>query len=139
MKSETKKFLKFKKSFYFFLFLCYINYMLGIDIENSKRFADWSKRELSRVFTAGEIEYASRFENSIEHFCGFYCVKEAIVKALDNKQIEYKKVEVLHTNSGKPYLSQTSVEYLLKGTNYKKVEISISHSGDFAIAVALLN
>ena len=114
--------------------------MLGIDIEKVERFNDWDDKMLERVFAKGEIEYSNRFKNSVEHLCGFFSVKEAFVKALDNKKIEYKKIEVMHSVTGKPYISVNSyVTGLLNDAGYSTIEISISHCKDYAAAVVLLS
>ena len=113
--------------------------MLGIDLEKVSRFETWSDKDFERVFSKAEIEYANKFKNKFSHFCGFYCVKEALVKALDNKKLKYNQIEVLHTNSGKPYLNLNKyLTNILKKQNLSKIEISISHSLDYAIAVVEL-
>ena len=81
--------------------------MIGIDIEKIDRFENWTEEGLKRIFTKKEIEYASQFENRLEHFCGFFCVKEAFVKALDDDTLNYSGIEILHTESGKPYINIT--------------------------------
>ncbi len=114
--------------------------MLGIDLENVSRFAGWTDKEFARVFSKAEIEYANKFKNKLSHFCGFYCVKEALVKALDNKKLKFNQIEVLHSGSGKPYLNLN--EYLiniLKEQNLTSAEISISHSKDSATAIVIVN
>ncbi|MCQ2564884.1 MAG: holo-ACP synthase [Clostridia bacterium] len=113
--------------------------MIGVDIEQIERFANWSEEGFKRVFSPAEIEYAKQFGNSLEHFCGFFCVKEAFVKVLDNPGIVYSQIEVLHTESGKPYINRTPyINSLLKEHFYNKLEISISHSKDYACATVLV-
>ncbi len=117
--------------------------MIGVDIEVTDRFLAWTDKECSRIFTKKEMEYAKQYVNVAEHLCGYFCVKEAFVKALDNPEIEYKKIEVLHTNTGKPYINLTKY---VKDLIAKKelddglfnVEISISHCKGYATAVVLL-
>ena len=110
--------------------------MIGIDMEHTDRFKHWQDNEYKRIFTDKEIEYANKFYNKAEHFCGFFCVKEAFVKALDNKEITYQQIEILHTESGKPYINRTPyINTLLKEHFFNKIEISISHCKDQAIAV----
>ena len=93
--------------------------MLGIDLENVSRFEGWTDSQFERVFSKAEIEYANKFENKLSHFCGFYCVKEALVKALDNKKLKYNQIEVLHTRSGKPYLNLNSyLKTIFKANNF---------------------
>ncbi len=116
--------------------------MIGIDIEQTERFLAWTDKEYSRIFTKKEIDYAKQYVNHAEHLCGYFCVKEALVKALDNPEIEYKKIEVLHTDSGKPYINLTKyVKDLLLKKNIKNeinIEVSISQCKGYATAVVML-
>ena len=113
--------------------------MIGIDIEKIDRFEHWNEEGFKRIFSAGEIKYANNFENKLEHFCGFYCVKEALVKALDDDTLNFNKIEVLHTETGKPYINKTKyICEILKDHNFSNIEISISHSKEYATAVVLL-
>ena len=66
--------------------------MVGIDMEKISRFENWTEEGFKRIFTDNEIEYCNRFENKLEHYCGFFCVKEAFVKALDDTAIHYAKL-----------------------------------------------
>lgn len=110
--------------------------MIGIDMEKISRFEHWTDEGLLRIFSKKEIEYAKNFENDLEHLCGFYCIKEAMVKALDDDTIQFNAIEVLHKDSGKPYIHRTRyVEQLLKEHHFDKIDISISHCKDYAVAV----
>lgn len=114
--------------------------MIGIDMEKISRFAHWEKAQFERVFTKGEMEYADEYENKIEHYCGFFCVKEAFVKALDDPSLVYNQIEILHEDSGKPYIKRTRyIESLLKKYHLSEINISISHTGEYAVAVVSLN
>ena len=114
--------------------------MIGIDIEKTDRFLAWTDKEYSRLFTKNERDYANQYINVTEHYCGFFCVKEALVKALDNTEIEFKKIEVLHTDTGKPYINLNNyVKSLLKQKEYSSIEVSISHSKEYSTAVVLLS
>ncbi len=113
--------------------------MIGVDIEKPDRFLAWTDKEYARIFTKQEIEYAKGYENATEHFCGFFCVKEALVKALDKTDLEFKKIEILHTDSGKPYLNFNNyVKKLLDAANFSSIQVSISHCKDYSTAVVLL-
>ena len=114
--------------------------MVGIDIEKIDRFEHWTDEGFKRIFTQNEIEYANRFENRLEHFCGFFCVKEAFVKALDDDTLHYSQIEVLHKESGKPYINVTPyIQDALKEHFKSRVEISISHCKDYASAVVMVD
>ena len=113
--------------------------MIGIDIEKINRFEEWTEEGYKRIFSAKEIEYCNRFENKLEHFCGFFCVKEAFVKALDDDGIAFNEIEVLHTESGKPYINQTRyINSILREHFKSRIEISISHCKEYATAVVLV-
>ena len=113
--------------------------MIGTDIEKIDRFAHWTDEGYKRIFTKNEIEYANKFENKLEHFCGFFCVKESFVKALDEDGLSYSQIEVLHTESGKPYINETPyIKSILKEHFKSRVEISISHCREYATAVVLV-
>ncbi len=133
--------------------------MIGIDIERNDRFLGWDEKKLKRIFTPAEIEYALKQGNPARHFCGFFCVKEALVKALNNQSIEYKKIEILHTDTNKPYIKISSyVQSLLNNEKLNKnfkispknsekpsenttksknstIDISISHTDAYSTAV----
>lgn len=113
--------------------------MIGVDIERIDRFEHFTQAGYERIFSKKEIEYASQFENSLEHLCGFYCVKEAFVKALDDDAIVFKDIEVLHTESGKPYINRSPfIESILREHHRHLLDISISHCREYAVAVVLV-
>ena len=113
--------------------------MIGIDIEKIDRFEHWTEAGYKRIFTEKEIKYVEPFANKLEHFCGFFCVKEAFVKALDDDTLNYRQIEVLHTESGKPYINITPyIQSVLREHFKSRVEISISHCKDYATAVVLV-
>lgn len=113
--------------------------MIGIDIERIERFEHWEEQEFKRVFSEKEIEYASQFENKLEHYCGFFCVKEAFVKALDDDGVSFNQIEVLHTENGKPYINKTKyIQSILREHFANKIDISIAHTKEYATAVVLV-
>ena len=113
--------------------------MIGIDIEKIDRFEHWTEAGYKRIFTDKEIKYVEPFENKLEHFCGFFCVKEAFVKALDDDTLNYRQIEVLHTETGKPYINITPyIQSVLREHFKSRVEISISHCKEYATAVVLV-
>lgn len=113
--------------------------MIGIDMEKISRFEHFTIEGLKRIFTEKEIKYATQFENNLEHFCGFFCVKEAFVKALDDNTLNYSSIEVLHTETGKPYINITPyIQSILKEHFKSRIEISISHCKEYATAVVLV-
>ncbi len=114
--------------------------MIGIDIEKVERFASWTENKLKRVFSMAEIEYAFKYPQPLDHICGFYCVREALVKALNKNDLVFNKISILHENSGKPYIEINDyMAKICKEYNIKTIEISISHTSEYAVAVAQID
>ncbi len=67
-----------------------------------------------------------------QHAAGIFAVKEAAGKALGLPAGSWLDMEVLHEQTGKPYLSFASTE-LTK--NIVSIDCSISHDGAYAFAV----
>ncbi|MCL2355763.1 MAG: holo-ACP synthase [Defluviitaleaceae bacterium] len=102
---------------------------VGVDIVKIARFEDCVEKEKSpfmrRVFTEREREYIKSAQNA----AGIFAAKEAVVKALGTgfRKISPQDVEILHEESGKPYV-------IFGGAT---VHISISHTDTDAIAFAV--
>ena len=109
--------------------------MVGIDLESTTRFEHLTDEGLKRFFTDNEIAYAKQYENWLEHLTGFYCVKEAFVKALDC-EINYINIEVLHKETGKPYINETrEIRKIMREKFLNVIDVSISHCKEFSTAV----
>ena len=115
----------------------------GIDIievnrikENIDKFGD---KFLNRIYTKKEIEYCeNKNVQKYQSYAGRFTGKEAIFKALsecieDKFQIEWKDIEILNNDNGKP---QVKLYGNLKNIELKQLEIdvSISHIADVAVA-----
>lgn len=116
--------------------------MVGIDIIEVERITKALNNEkfLARVFSLQELEYAKKYKDYTSHLAGFFCAKEAVMKALENcKQLSFLDIEVCHCASGKPYviLSKKAKEIFDKN-NYKNIEISISQTKNYATAICVL-
>lgn len=85
---------------------------------------------LEKVFTEVEIKYIEEKHFMPQTVAGIYAAKEAMLKELGTGIGEYplKDVEVFHDKKGRPY-----------GKSGEKLfDISISHEGDYGVAVAKL-
>lgn len=67
-------------------------------------------------------------EHQQRFLAGRWAAKEAIFKALDDKEHDYKKFDIYYNESGKP---------VVDFENYK-VNISISHDGEYAVAYVVV-
>lgn len=104
--------------------------MIGIDIVEIKRFS--FKKNIIKIFTKEELDYASSKANYCQSLAGIFAAKEAALKAYGHKisSIIRKKIEIRHINNI-PILYIDSVK-----TN---ASISISHDGDYAVAICQMS
>lgn len=111
---------------------------IGIDIEKNARFVK-SDKFFSRVFTAREISYCKKFSRPEEHFCAYWCVKEAFIKATSCRTLALTEIEVTHSESGQPQIVLTpKISGILRGLGCSEVKISLSHSVDYSTAVCII-
>lgn len=109
----------------------------GVDITEVKRVRQaiekWGESFLDRVFTKEELENAKTRGSLYQHLAGRFAAKEAVFKALGDKNLNWKDVQILNDKEGKP----TCV--ILNGRNKKiDVHISISHVKNYATAFAIV-
>jgi phosphopantetheine--protein transferase-like protein len=103
---------------------------IGIDMEEIKSLPlvnDFREDEFYKMnFTEQEISYCILQADSIASFAGLFAAKEAIVKA-DNNYLHktFNSIFIDHLPNGKPY--------------HPSFQLSISHTNELAIAVAMAN
>jgi holo-[acyl-carrier protein] synthase len=110
-------------------------FSLGVDIVEVPRVARLVRnaRFLRRVFSAGEVRYCRGKKNAAEHYAVRFAAKEAVYKALGRDGVTHKQISVRNAPSGKP-------EVVLSGPCRRfarRVSISLSHTAEYAVAVAL--
>ena len=100
---------------------------IGVDIEeiaNMPLADDYREESFYReTFTPGEISYCILQSDPRESFAGLFSAKEAVFKAGGRKFNALREIEIVHDGDGRPCTSG--------------YELSISHSGFYAVAVAL--
>ncbi|MBQ8749849.1 MAG: holo-ACP synthase [Clostridia bacterium] len=110
---------------------------IGCDILKVERIEKILKQK-TRVFTVNEIEHCEKYVETNSHYAGLFCAKEAIIKALDidnSYKFKYNELEILHKESGRPYVKFLGdAEKLFKNI---KIDISISNEKEFAMATAI--
>ena len=112
--------------------------LTGIDITEVKRIKKvilTNKRFLKKVYTATEINYCNSRKNRWQHFAVRFAAKEAVWKALGKKGIWHRDITVKNTADGKPEVFLTKKYKNLQ----KKISLSLSHTDDIAVAVAIFN
>lgn len=113
--------------------------MVGIDlvkIERVEKFVNkWGEKALSKFLFPEEIKLAK----STKTIAGFWAAKEAISKALGHgisKECGFFDIKIYKLPSGAPSFTLSS--HLIKRFDITSLSLSISHDGDFAIAVAVI-
>jgi phosphopantetheine--protein transferase-like protein len=119
--------------------------MIGTDIVEIKRIEKllkkYSTQFSKKVFTTREIEYCLKSPKmSSSRFAARFAAKEAVSKVLSTGISGYwfTDIEIINNKHGKPevFLHNNAIN-IMKNQNIKKIEISLSHSQDFAIAIAI--
>ncbi len=118
-------------------------YSIGVDIadiDRVKRMVEqYGDRFIRKVFTEAEINYCSQKAAFAHSYAARFAAKEAVFKAAGTGLglgMWWKDVEVVNTENGKPVirLSGTTAK-MLAG---KRVHLSLSHSGNQAIAMVVI-
>jgi holo-[acyl-carrier protein] synthase len=91
---------------------------------------------LEKIFTRDEIAYCRSKKKSAQHFAVRFAAKEAVWKALSDlkiKGIGHREIGVQRTALGQPrvFLSGRLKKF------EKRIELSLSHTREYAVAVAL--
>lgn len=102
---------------------------VGIDLIEVHRFKKMKKVFLEKVFSKHEQLYCNAFKDSATHYAGTFAAKEAVSKALGVQQYPYIEVEIRRNKAGKP-------EAFHHGKKLA-IAVSISHTKDFATAIAV--
>jgi len=113
--------------------------MVGIDIVNVERIESmiekFGDKALKRYLNCSEIKLIKTSQNA----AGFWAAKEAVSKALGcgiGKELSFHDIIISKNEKGKPevLLKKEKAKYF----QIKKIDISISHDGNFAIAAAIV-
>lgn len=117
---------------------------IGNDIIEIERIEKAISKEgfKNKIYTQRELENIKKRGNRVETYAGVFSAKEAISKAIGTgvREFSLTNLEILNDDLGKPYVVVS--EKLDKIIKSKKedyqIEISISHSKKYAIAMAII-
>lgn len=91
-------------------------------------------RLCERLFTAAERSYCEARADSAQHYAARFAAKEAVAKAL-GKSFPWREVEIGRGARGAPeVVFHGGAKAVAAGG---MVQVSISHSGEYAMACAL--
>ena len=117
---------------------------IGNDIIEIERIEKAISKEgfKDKIYTQRELENIKKRGNRAETYAGVFSAKEAVSKAIGTgvREFSLTNLEILNDDLGKPYVVVS--EKLDKIIKSKKedyqIEISISHSKKYAIAMAII-
>ena len=119
-------------------------YGIGNDIIEIERIEKAISKEnfVKKFCTEKELENLQKKGNRVESFAGVFSAKEAVSKAigLGVRGYTLTDMEILNDELGKPFvlISEKLDKIIKEKFGEYKIEISISHSKQFATAVAIL-
>ena len=109
-----------------------------IEISTTEKALNRTKIFKKKVYSEKEIEHIEKKKNFYASYAGRFAAKEAFSKALGTgvRGFLLKDVEILNDELGKPvvYL-YNEIKKLAEGL---KIQISISHSKEYAISTVIL-
>lgn len=96
-----------------------------------------------RIYTDREIQYCeSKKVVKYQSYAARFAAKEAVTKAFGtgiSKGIEFKDVEILNDESGKPYVVlKGRAEEVFKEIGGQAISLSVSHCHQYAVAYAII-
>ena len=116
---------------------------VGVDIVEVSRIKmsieDYGSLFTDKIFTQEEIRYSADKPNPYQHYAARFAAKEAFSKATGtgwNSDFSWQEVEVMNESSGKPCLHLNGLA--LKTFGKKNIFLSLSHSGDYVVAVVII-
>jgi holo-[acyl-carrier protein] synthase len=114
-----------------------------VEIERLRRIVEKQKdRFLSRVFTLEEQRFCNMHRDPAPHFAARFAAKEAVFKALGTgwaKGVKWVDVEVRREGREAPLLALYGEALKIsQSLGARKSHISLSHSDNWALAMAIL-
>ncbi|ORX46933.1 hypothetical protein BCR36DRAFT_99854 [Piromyces finnis] len=124
---------------------------VGVDVALISEINIENESFVERNFTSTEINYCKSKPDARSSFAGRWAAKEAVIKAISSYSLEAQKIwegagaplkdiEVVMAESGAPkVLLSQELKDKIKSVGVNDVKVTISHSGQFAIAMAYAN
>ena len=113
--------------------------MIGIDLVKISRMnrliERFGEKALKKFLSNDEIKLVKNHKTA----SGFWATKEAVSKALGvgiSKECSFKDIRILKTQKGAPKLQLS--KKLIDNFHIKNTSVSITHDGEYAIAVVAI-
>ena len=116
---------------------------IGIDVVDIERFSRsvdrWGDRFISRILTSNEIDYCHKKAFPNQSMAVRFAAKEAVFKCLSEafqQKMRWHDIEVFTERTGRPQIHFLGDYEILHRDH--RVMVSLSHMGDTAIAVVII-
>ena len=113
--------------------------MIGIDLIKTSRMSNmiekFGDKALKKFLSTDEINLVKNHKTA----AGFWAAKEACSKALGvgiGSTCSFHDISIYKTNKGAPKIKLS--DKLIKDFSIKDISVSITHDGDYAIAVVAI-
>jgi len=113
--------------------------MIGIDLIKISRMDSFIEKfkdkALKKFLSSSEIELVKNYKTA----AGFWAAKEACSKALGvgiGSECSFHDILIAKTPKGAPFI--TLSKHILKSYNISDISLSITHDGDYAVAVVAI-
>ena len=120
---------------------------IGIDIIDNKRIRTLinNRSFINRIFGKSEIKLSKKISNKTNYFAKRFAAKESLAKSLGTgfrNNLNFKDVEILNDNKGKPYyfITKKIDNIINKKFKVKKYNLFLSMSDEenYSIAFTIL-
>ena len=118
---------------------------VGIDFESISRVENlltrYGERFLQRIFTDDEISFSQKRRRTAQHLTGRFSAKEATMKALGTGRalgVLWRNIEVIRSKGAPELRLHGQAAQRCQQLGASRSLLSISYSGDFALAQVLL-
>ena len=118
-----------------------MNHHIGTDIIEISRIRQaierYGERFLNRVFTPDELKIYGHLPHAL---AASFASKEAVMKLLGtgNRGVAWREIETLNHPSGKPFIRLNGrAKKVADELGLKEIDVSMSHSKEYATAVAI--
>ena len=116
--------------------------MIGIDLVEVDRFT-LDEKFISRIADEEEVAYIKTSPAlSLQRLAALWAVKEAVIKALNlgGSGVSFRDIKLCHEKSGKPYVELSGkAKQEMDAFHYgQTVEVSLSHTKNYATAIAII-
>lgn len=115
---------------------------IGIDlveVDRIRRLVNKYPKFIDRLFTKEEIDYCNSKKNRLVHFAGKFAAKEAVIKSMGvgNKSLKLRGIQVSVNKNSIPKINLQGIAFsFAKDKNIEEILISITHTKEYAIAIA---